>query len=121
MLLCCCCGWTNPGKVLRPQKDKIYYKKVQKVQQLYGLHKNSADFTFLPILATISPHFHVQYDIFACSGPSLGWSNHSNSKSTSSNFIATFCGSQLWKNSTIFDNFCNFSFFLQLVIRKRLL
>ena len=46
---------------------------------------------FLSFLAPVSAHFHGQYDIFACSGPSLGWSSHSYNKATSSNLIATFC------------------------------
>ena len=81
-------------------------------QSCVSWRKKSADFTFLSILAAISAHFHGQYDIFACSGPSLGWSNHCYPKATSGNLIATFCGSQLWKNSAIFDNFRNFSFFV---------
>ena len=51
-------------------------------QSCVSLCKKSADFTFLSFLAPVWAHFHGQYYIFACSGPSLGWSSHSNSKAT---------------------------------------
>ena len=99
--------WVGPPTATTKQPPGL-----KSSQSCVSLRKKSADFTFLTFLAPVWAHFHGQYDIFACSGPSLGWSNHSNSKATSGNLIATFCGSQLWKNSAIFDNFCNFSFFV---------